>query len=98
MVDWVILINLNLHTTPRCELRYNNRVRNLPENIRVGFASEAVVVCMKICSGNNESQVSGLRIVNFLNIFKEMDKRQRNQTLTGLVHVLDRSRTAARCL
>lgn len=54
LVNWVILVDLNLHSTPRREFRDYDRVRNLLEDHRVGFAPESIVVGMEVCSGNDK--------------------------------------------
>ena len=57
ILDWVILIDLNLHPTPGCELRNDNVVCDLLEYSRIGLASQSIVEGMQVCSSNDEGEM-----------------------------------------
>lgn len=56
----VILIDLDLHTTSRGELRYNNRVGDLLKDRGICFTPEAIVKSMKVCGSDDELKMGGL--------------------------------------
>jgi hypothetical protein len=51
---------LYLNSTPRCELRDDHRVSNLPENSRVGLSAQPVVERMEIGCRDDELEVGRL--------------------------------------
>jgi hypothetical protein len=56
----IAVIDLNLDAAFGSELGHDNRVGDLPENSRVCFASQTIVECVKVGSGNNKVKVNRL--------------------------------------
>ncbi len=56
----VVVVNLDLDAALRGELRYDDLVRDLLEDCRVGLAPETIVESVQVRSGNDVLQVDRL--------------------------------------